>query len=211
VNPPLSHTLITILLSARPAYICLSLGLSCRSLGKRAQGGPTCSPLPTRVSLFPFQSASFQNRPRIALYELMSGFIMPLCSHLHHPTSPAPVSSAMTIIDLKDVTLGSIWNLRSHLQEASALATSNYPETLNTTAIVNSPPFFPTIWSWIKVRSNSGLFNFLIYVPPLRFGSMKVLGPNSTYLAKITAPAFSPSSTVKTYPKRTGENSIGLT
>ncbi|KAJ3011324.1 hypothetical protein NUW54_g2211 [Trametes sanguinea] len=42
--------------------------------------------------------------------------------------------------------------LRAHLQEASALATANYPETLSTIAVVNSPAFFPTVWGWIKVR-----------------------------------------------------------
>lgn len=44
----------------------------------------------------------------------------------------------------------SLWRLRSHLQESSQLATSNYPETLHIVAVVNSPSFFPTIWGWIK-------------------------------------------------------------
>jgi hypothetical protein len=45
-----------------------------------------------------------------------------------------------------------MWSLRRHLQQASELATAHYPETLNTIAIVNAPTFFPTVWSWIKVR-----------------------------------------------------------
>ncbi|KAF8968943.1 CRAL-TRIO domain-containing protein [Flammula alnicola] len=48
------------------------------------------------------------------------------------------------------VSFGSMWRLRHHLQEASRLSTANYPETLHAIAIVNSPSFFPTIWSWIK-------------------------------------------------------------
>jgi hypothetical protein len=87
---------------------------------------------------------------RVALYEVMTQFVMPLCTYLPHPTL-TPISSVTTIIDLKDVSLGSMWTLRNHLQEASRLATANYPETLNNIAVVNSPSFFPTIWGWIKV------------------------------------------------------------
>jgi hypothetical protein len=58
----------------------------------------------------------------------------------------------MSIIDLGGVTLGTMWSLRHHLQQASELATAHYPETLHTIAVVNAPAFFPTIWSWIKVR-----------------------------------------------------------
>ena len=87
----------------------------------------------------------------IALYELMTRFAFPLCSHLKHPNPTMPISSAVSIIDLADVSLGLMWSLRNHLQEASRLATDNYPETLGTIAIVNSPPFFPTVWGWVKV------------------------------------------------------------
>ncbi|KAG5653654.1 hypothetical protein H0H81_011614 [Sphagnurus paluster] len=86
----------------------------------------------------------------VALYEFMARFTFPLCSHLPHPSPNTPISSTTTIIDLQNVSLSSIWYLRSHLQEASRLATANYPETLNTIAVVNSPSFFPTIWGWIK-------------------------------------------------------------
>ena len=86
----------------------------------------------------------------------MTRFVLRLCSHLPHATAPTPISSVTTIIDLENVSLGAIWSLRSHLQEASALATANYPETLSTIAVVNSPPFFPTIWSWVKVRELRG-------------------------------------------------------
>jgi CRAL/TRIO domain len=64
-----------------------------------------------------------------------------------------PISSAVSIIDLQDVSFNSMWSLRNHLQEASRLATDNYPETLGTIAIVNSPAFFPTVWGWVKVCS----------------------------------------------------------
>ncbi|KAJ7695761.1 CRAL/TRIO domain-containing protein [Mycena rosella] len=94
----------------------------------------------------------------IALYESMIRFTMPLCSFVPHPTQ-TPITCVVTIIDLKDVSIGSMWNLRSHLSESAKLATANYPETLSTIAIVNAPPFFPTIWGWIKGWFDQGTRN----------------------------------------------------
>jgi len=86
----------------------------------------------------------------VALYEAMCRLSLPLCSYLPHSTSPTPISCTTTIIDLEQVSLSTMWGLRHHLQEASTLATANYPETLGTIAVVNSPAFFPTVWGWIK-------------------------------------------------------------
>ena len=83
----------------------------------------------------------------------MTRFVLPLCTFLPHSTSPTPISSVTTIIDLENVSLGTLWNWRRHLQEASTLATANYPETLSTIVVVNSPSFFPTVWGWVKVSS----------------------------------------------------------
>ncbi|KAJ7750957.1 CRAL/TRIO domain-containing protein [Mycena maculata] len=94
----------------------------------------------------------------IALYEGMIRFTMPLCSYLPHPTQ-TPISCVVTIIDLQDVAIGSMWTLRSHLAESAKLATANYPETLSTIAIVNAPSFFPTIWGWIKGWFDKGTQN----------------------------------------------------
>ncbi len=85
---------------------------------------------------------------RVSLYESMVNLVMPLCTHVH-PTGET-IFSSTTIIDLSSLTLGSLISLRSHLQEASKLATANYPETLHRIAVVNAPSFFPIIWGWIK-------------------------------------------------------------
>ncbi|CAA7265448.1 unnamed protein product [Cyclocybe aegerita] len=84
------------------------------------------------------------------LYEHMTRFTMPLCSHIPRSIEPVPVSSITTILDLENISFGSMWRLRHHLQEASKLLLANYPETLHSVVIVNSPSFFPTIWNWIK-------------------------------------------------------------
>ncbi|KAK0195040.1 CRAL/TRIO domain-containing protein [Armillaria mellea] len=68
----------------------------------------------------------------VVLYEAMTRLVLPLCTHIH-PTRT--VSSCTTIIDLSSLTLGTVISLRSHLQEASRLATANYPETLHIIAV----------------------------------------------------------------------------
>ncbi|KAJ3559314.1 hypothetical protein NM688_g423 [Phlebia brevispora] len=95
----------------------------------------------------------------VVLYEVMTRLVLPLCTFLPHSTSPTPISSVTTIIDLQQVSITHLWNWRKHLQEASTLATANYPETLSTIAVVNSPPFFPTVWSWIKPWFDEGTRN----------------------------------------------------
>ena len=68
-------------------------------------------------------------------------------------TSPLPspqVSSVISLVDLSGVSLTQLWNVRSHLQQASTLATANYPETLNSIFVLNAPAFFPTVWNWFK-------------------------------------------------------------
>ncbi|KAI9443069.1 CRAL-TRIO domain-containing protein [Lactarius indigo] len=115
----------------------------------------------------------------VALWEFMSRFTLPLCSNLPHsplvpsspdaptsatssppsPTPPSPVTATTSIIDLGGVSLGMMWSLRRHLQQASELATAHYPETLHTIAVVNAPSFFPTVWSWIKAWFDEGTRN----------------------------------------------------
>lgn len=80
----------------------------------------------------------------------MTRFVGPLCTVLPHPPHNTPIASVTTIIDLSNVSLKQMWNLRSHLQQASELANANYPETLGAVAVVNAPSFFATVWGWIK-------------------------------------------------------------
>ena len=144
----------------------------------------------------------------------MTNFDLPLCSTLPHPDSPNPVSSVTTIIDLEDCSLRQMWNLRSHLQEASELATANYPETLNTIAVVNSPSFFPTVWNWIKVfdaliHNVSGRWNHLTFHS---LGSTRILAIKSTSLGDLIRVTPSRrSSTPKICPRYTEANLTGST
>lgn len=67
-----------------------------------------------------------------ALYENLTTFILPYCSQLRdRPTPATPISQSNNIVDISGVGLKQFWNLRSHMQDASVLATAHYPETLD--------------------------------------------------------------------------------
>lgn len=97
-----------------------------------------------------FYKYSYLKSNSVALYEVMTRFVGPLCTILPHPPHNTPIAAVTTIIDLSNVSIRQMWNLRSHLQQASELANANYPETLGAVAVVNAPSFFATVWGWIK-------------------------------------------------------------
>ncbi|KAJ5378817.1 hypothetical protein N7509_011936 [Penicillium cosmopolitanum] len=85
-----------------------------------------------------------------ALYENLLNFVMPLCSALPRPNPETPIVTSTNIVDVSGVGLKQFWNLKSHMQDASVLATAHYPETLDRIFIIGAPAFFPTVWGWIK-------------------------------------------------------------
>ncbi|MCJ1426075.1 hypothetical protein MMC29_003977 [Sticta canariensis] len=86
-----------------------------------------------------------------ALYENLTRFVTPLCSAVPgRPNPETPVDQSNNIVDISKVGLKQFWNLRSHMQDASTLATAHYPETLDRIFIIGAPSFFPTVWGWIK-------------------------------------------------------------
>jgi len=142
----------------------------------------------------------------------MTRFTFPLCSHLPHATSPTPISSTTSIIDLGEVSLSSLWQLRHHLQEASSLSTANYPETLHHVAIVNSPSFFPTIWRWIKVGNVISIITQeTISIFYYRAGSTKALVVRYMFWVEIQVLTYSNSSMLIIFLLLMAESLIGST
>lgn len=71
-----------------------------------------------------------------ATYEHLIRFVMPLCSAVpDRPHPETPVTQTICIVDVGGVGLFRFWSLRSHLQDASVLATAHYPETLGRTFV----------------------------------------------------------------------------
>lgn len=67
-----------------------------------------------------------------ALYENLTRFTLPLASLLTDRDYPeTPITQSNNIVDIAGVGLKQFWNLRTHMQEASQLATAHYPETLD--------------------------------------------------------------------------------
>ncbi|CAG8970829.1 hypothetical protein HYALB_00001617 [Hymenoscyphus albidus] len=86
-----------------------------------------------------------------ALYENLVQFVLPLCSQLtDRENAKTPITQSNNIVDISGVGLKQFWNLRTHMQDASTLATAHYPETLDRIFIIGAPAFFPTVWGWIK-------------------------------------------------------------
>lgn len=86
-----------------------------------------------------------------ALYENLTRFVMPLSTVLTDREFPGtPITQSNNIVDISGVGLKQFWNLRTHMQDASTLATAHYPETLDRIFIIGAPAFFPTVWGWIK-------------------------------------------------------------
>jgi len=77
-----------------------------------------------------------------ALYENLTRFVMPLCAVPGRPNPETPVDQSNNIVDISKVGLKQFWNLRSHMQDASTLATAHYPETLDR-IFVNSMQLLP--------------------------------------------------------------------
>jgi hypothetical protein len=76
-----------------------------------------------------------------ALYENMTRFVLPLCSAVPgRPHPESPVDQCNNIVDISKVGLKQFWNLRSHMQAASTLATAHYPETLDRVFVMLRPP-----------------------------------------------------------------------
>lgn len=86
-----------------------------------------------------------------ALYENLCRFVLPLCSAMpERPNAETPISQSNNIVDLGGVGITKLFNLRNHMSDASKLATSYYPETLDRIFVIGAPSFFPTVWQWAQ-------------------------------------------------------------
>ncbi|ELU42639.1 CRAL/TRIO domain-containing protein [Rhizoctonia solani AG-1 IA] len=86
----------------------------------------------------------------------MLNFAFATCTALPPPESnsdsvlPSHIAQATNIIDMQNTSLKQLFHFRAHLQEASTLATANYPETLGTIFVVGAPGWWSTVWGWVK-------------------------------------------------------------
>ncbi|MCJ1414467.1 hypothetical protein MMC32_000793 [Xylographa parallela] len=79
--------------------------------------------------------------------EYSTQFVQPLCARMHVDRA---MPCSIFIIDLTGVSVRHFWNLRAHLQKASTMATSHYPESVDKIFILGAPSFFPAVWGYIN-------------------------------------------------------------
>lgn len=77
-----------------------------------------------------------------ALYENLLHFVFPLATELPRPDMSRAVSASTHIVDVSGVNLRQFWSIRKYLQQASATATTHYPETMGKEFVCSiRPPF----------------------------------------------------------------------
>ncbi|GAA6064229.1 hypothetical protein JCM10212_000376 [Sporobolomyces blumeae] len=123
------------------------------------------------------------NPRMIALYEHMVQFVLPFCSAIPHEHQEVPISGCATIVDISNVSLMRFWQLKSHMQRASALASANYAETLGAIYLVGAPNFFSTVWGWVKNWFDPGTVEKIFILP-----SHSVLSTLSTHIDPESIP-----------------------
>lgn len=86
-----------------------------------------------------------------ALYENLCRFVLPLASGIpDREYAETPVSQSSNLVDISKVGFTKFWSLRTHMGDASTLASAHYPETLDRIFVVGAPGFFPTVWQWAQ-------------------------------------------------------------
>ncbi|OAA59964.1 Cellular retinaldehyde-binding protein [Cordyceps fumosorosea ARSEF 2679] len=86
-----------------------------------------------------------------ALYENLLRFTQPLATQLPDRAHAAvPVTLSTYIMDVSGIGVMQFWSLKGHIHTLAYLASAHYPETLGAIFIVGAPPFFSTVFGWIK-------------------------------------------------------------
>ncbi|KAJ5134358.1 hypothetical protein N7448_000619 [Penicillium atrosanguineum] len=85
------------------------------------------------------------------LQDTLIRFIFPLCSVMQDRPRPlVPITSCIGIVDGSSLGLKLGWSLRFFAQEISWLLSTCYPETITRIFVCNAPPYFSTIWKYLK-------------------------------------------------------------
>ena len=89
--------------------------------------------------------ASPQLHSLFVLSEYVFRFVQPLCSSVaDRPHQQRPITSTTNVIDLSGVGLKQFWVLKTHLQQASVLANTHYPEAVERIFVQSRPLIIKT-------------------------------------------------------------------
>ncbi|KAK5626036.1 hypothetical protein RRF57_001752 [Xylaria bambusicola] len=82
------------------------------------------------------------------------------------PEPEKPVSGAVYLADITNVSLKQAWDLRGYAQSTSSLLATCYPEVVDRIYVLNAPPVFPKIWAFLKGWFDPRTADKLVIVPP---------------------------------------------
>ena len=68
----------------------------------------------------------------MAIYEHLTRFVMPLCSAIPERAEPdQAVTKMVCIVDISNISIRQVWNVRGWIQDIGKLFAINYPEILD--------------------------------------------------------------------------------
>ncbi|KAI1420320.1 CRAL/TRIO domain protein [Xylaria sp. FL1777] len=103
----------------------------------------------------------------ITSLDYLTRFALPLCSMMpDRPDPEKPVSGAVYLADIASLTLRQAWSIRGYAQSITGLLATCYPEVVDTIYVLNAPPYFPRIWSFLKGWFDPRTAEKLVIVPP---------------------------------------------
>ncbi|KAK6345760.1 hypothetical protein TWF718_007667 [Orbilia javanica] len=103
----------------------------------------------------------------VVIAEHSTNFVVPLCSSVQkRPNSGVPIETTVNIVDITGLGFGQFWALRNHLKDASSLAQSYYPESLEKVFVIGAPTGFTKIWDWAKGWFDAATTSKIFFLTP---------------------------------------------
>ncbi|KAI0423429.1 CRAL/TRIO domain protein [Xylaria sp. FL1042] len=120
------------------------------------------------ANLAKYRSYSVSQITRRALTSLdyLTRFALPLCAMMAADPPSKPISGAVYLVDIASISLRQAWSLRGYAQSITGLLATCYPEVVDTIYVLNAPPYFPRIWSFLKGWFDPRTAEKLVIVPP---------------------------------------------
>ncbi|KAI1356052.1 CRAL/TRIO domain protein [Xylaria sp. FL0043] len=98
--------------------------------------------------------------------DYLTRFALPLCTIMAADRPSKPVSGTVYLADIASLSLRQAWNIRGYAQSITGLLATCYPEVVDTIYVLNAPPYFPRIWSFLKGWFDPRTAEKLVIVPP---------------------------------------------
>uniref|UniRef100_A0A093VEW7 SEC14 cytosolic factor n=1 Tax=Talaromyces marneffei PM1 TaxID=1077442 RepID=A0A093VEW7_TALMA len=114
--------------------------------------------------------ATSLSRPQRALiyHDYVTRFLFPLCSKLSQSEvkEKGETTHCIYLVNIANMTLKQVWDLRNYAQDVSRLLATNYPEVVDRIYVLNAPSYYNTIWGLIKRFIDPVTADKLVIVSP---------------------------------------------